>query len=56
MKNEYVIVKGANEQEQYTINRLNDMECKTDGDIIFQNQCIRAMYKMLGLWDVPDSK
>jgi hypothetical protein len=33
-----------NEQLRYCVDRLNQMECKTDGDLIFLGQCLSAIW------------
>lgn len=33
-----------NEQLRYCVNRLHEMECKTDVDYIFQGQCLSAVW------------
>lgn len=36
-----------NEQLRYCVERLNSMDCETDEDIIFQGQCMAALWEKI---------
>lgn len=46
MNKEYRKIDGANEQQEYVINRLRNMETASDEDKIFKYICLDAVYKL----------